>query len=160
SGELEEVRRQHAAFYLSFAVHCETNANAGGPGRQAAHTALERELDNLRAALHWCLEQGDAENGSSLGRALSRFWAVRGLYAEARSWTAQLAALPDIAKTPTRLAVAQGIEATFVWRQGDYALAQSLFQEALPHLRQTSAPRLLISVPIDLGAIAVHQGDL
>src|SRR5262249_33532626 len=96
SGELDATRRQHAAFYLSFAVHCEPNANAGGPGRRAAHTALERELDNLRAALHWCLEQGDAENGISLGRALWSFWVVRGLYAEGRSWTAQLAALPDI----------------------------------------------------------------
>ena len=160
SGELEAIRRQHAAFFLSFALRRETDANFGGPGRQAALTALEGELDNLRAALHWCQEQGDAGNGISLGRALWSFWVLRGLYAEGRSWMAQLAALPDAVKAPALRAVAQGIEATFVWRQGDYALAQSLFQGALPHLRQTSAPRLLISVPLDLGAIAIQQGDL
>jgi predicted ATPase/DNA-binding CsgD family transcriptional regulator len=159
-GELDATRRQHAAFFLSFALHWETDANYGGPGRQAALTALERELDNLRAALHWYLEQGDAENGISLGRTLWTFWVARGLLAEGRSWMAQLAALPDTAKAPALRAAAQGIEATFAWRQGDYALAQSLFQAALPHLRQASVPRLLISVPIDLGAIAVHQGDL
>ncbi len=160
SGEVDAIRSQHAAFFLSFALHWETDANFGGPGRQAALSALERELDNLRAALHWYLEQGDAEKCISLSRALWTFWVARGLYVEGRSWMAQLAALPDTAKAPAMMAVAQAIEATFAWRQGDYALAQSLFQAALPHLRQTSAPRLLTSVPLDLGAIAIQQGDL
>jgi hypothetical protein len=39
-------------------------------------------------------------------------------------------------------------------------VAQSLFQAALPHLRRAPAPRLLISVPTDLGLIAIQQGDL
>jgi predicted ATPase/DNA-binding CsgD family transcriptional regulator len=160
SGELDATRRQHAASFLSYAQQWETDANFGGPGRQAGLTALEGELDNLRAALHWYLEQGDAEKGISLGRALWTFWVARGLYVEGRSWMAQLAALPDTAKAPAMRAVAQGIEATFAWRQGDYALAQSLFREALPHLRRTSATRLLTSVPLDLGAIAIQQGDL
>ncbi len=33
SGELDAVRRQHAAFFLSFAERWETDANFGGPGR-------------------------------------------------------------------------------------------------------------------------------
>jgi predicted ATPase len=119
SGEVDAVRRQHAGFFLSFARRWEADANSGGPGRQAALAALEGELDNLRAALHWCLEHGEAEQGISLGRALWTFWVARGLYTEGRSWMAQLAALPDAANAPALLAVAQGIEATFVWRQGE-----------------------------------------
>jgi predicted ATPase/DNA-binding CsgD family transcriptional regulator len=161
SGELDAVRRQHAAFYQSFAERWEIDANFGGPGRQAAHSALECEQDNLRATLQWCLEQGDAETGISLGRALWTFWVARGLYVEGRSWMAQLAALPDTAKAPAMRAVAQGIEATFAWRQGDYALAQSLLRQVLTHLPQAQAyaPRLVHSVPTDLGYIAQKEGD-
>jgi hypothetical protein len=48
SEELNAVRRQHAVFFLSFAERWETDANVGGPGRQAAYAALEQEQDNLR----------------------------------------------------------------------------------------------------------------
>jgi predicted ATPase/DNA-binding CsgD family transcriptional regulator len=161
SDELEAVRRLHAVFFLSYAERWEHDANYGGPGRQAALTALERELDNLRTTLQWCLEHGDAENGIRLGRALSTFWVLRGLYSEGRSWLAQLAALPGAANTPALRAVAQGIEASLAARQGNYAEAQALFREVLPHLgqAQAQAPRLLHSVHIDLSVIAARQGD-
>ena len=161
SGELDAVRRQHAAFYQSFAERWETDANFGGPGRQTAVYALEREQDNLRATLQWCLEQGDAEKGIFLARALWTFWVIRGLYTEGRSWLAQLAALPDAARAPAVRAVAEGIEATLAWRQGDYAVAKTLFRQVLPHLPQAQAHalRLLHSVPTDLGYIAQKEGD-
>jgi predicted ATPase/DNA-binding CsgD family transcriptional regulator len=160
SGEVEAVRGQHAAFFLSYAERWETDANYGGPGRQAALIALEREQDNLRATLQWCLEHGEAEKGIGLGRALWTFWVMRGLYTEGRSWLARLAALPAAAEAPAMRAVAQGIEASLAWRQGNYTEAQALFREVLPHLRQAQAhaPRLLHSVHIDLSAIALRQG--
>ena len=40
AAQLDALRGQHAAFFLSFALHWETDANFGGPGRQAALTAL------------------------------------------------------------------------------------------------------------------------
>jgi non-specific serine/threonine protein kinase len=160
SGELDGVRAQHAAFFLSFAEQRETDANFGGPGRQAALSALEREQDNLRATLQWCLDHGEAEKGIFLGRALWTYWVIRGLYTEGRSWLAPLAALPNAVKSPPLRAVAQAIEATLAWRQDDFDVARTLFHETLPHLRQAPAPRLLISVPNDLGLIAIRQGDL
>jgi DNA-binding CsgD family transcriptional regulator/tetratricopeptide (TPR) repeat protein len=160
SGELDATRHQHAAFFLSYAERWEHDANSGGPRRQAALSALEGEQDNLRATLQWCLEQGEADKGIFLGRALWTFWVVRGLYTEGRSWLSQLAALPEAASSPPLRAVAHSIEGTLAWRQDDYAVAQELFHEALPHLRQAPAPRLLMSVPNDLGVIAQRQGDL
>jgi hypothetical protein len=66
--------------------------------------------------VQWCLERGEAEKGISLGRALWTFWVIRGLYTEGRSWLTKMAALPDVAKAPGKLAVTQGIEATLAWR--------------------------------------------
>jgi non-specific serine/threonine protein kinase len=161
ASDLDAARRQHAAYYLSFAEQWETDANFGGPGRQTALTALERELDNLRAALQWCLETGEAEKGIFLARALWTFWVIRGLYAEGRSWLAQLAALPDAEEAPALRAVAQSIEATLAFRQGDYAVARTLLLQVVPLLPQARvhAPRLVHSVPTDLGNIEQKLGD-
>jgi predicted ATPase/DNA-binding CsgD family transcriptional regulator len=159
SGELDAVRRQHAFFYQSYAEHWEHDANYGGPGRQAALTALEDEADNLRATLQWCLEQGAAESGIFLARALWTYWVMRGLYSEGRSWLSQLAALPEAAKAPAVRAVAQGIEATLAQRQGDNAMAQALDWEVLPLLPSALEPRLHHCVHADLGHIALRQGD-
>jgi tetratricopeptide (TPR) repeat protein len=58
-------------------------------------------------------------------------------------------------------AVAEGIEATLVWRQGDFTVAKELFRRVLPHMPQAQAhaPRLVHSVPSDLGFIAQQEGD-
>ncbi|HET6318621.1 MAG TPA: hypothetical protein VFG86_19370 [Chloroflexota bacterium] len=69
STELDTVRYQHASYFESFAEGWEHDANVGGPRRQVAHAALELERDNLRAALRWCLDQGDAPMGFRLARA-------------------------------------------------------------------------------------------
>src|SRR5262249_51984425 len=50
SHELDAMRRQHTDFFLSFAQRWGTDANLGGPYRQAALAALGSEQDNLRAA--------------------------------------------------------------------------------------------------------------
>ena len=159
SGELDAVRYQHATCFQSFAERWETDANVGGPGRPAAHAALELERDNLRGALRWCLDQGDAPMGFGLGRAHWTLWVVQGALSEGRAWLSQLADLPDAAKAPAMRAVAQSIEATLAWRQGSYARAQELQREALPLLRQADDPWPLHAALVDSGLIAQHLGD-
>ena len=159
SGELDAVRRQHADFFLSFAQHWETDANVGGPGRQAAHAALDQEQDNLRAAMGWCLEQGEAEKGLSLSKAHWNFWVVRGLLTEGRGWLTRLIALPGAAEAPTLRDVALTMSATLAFRQGSYDTTLEMYREVLPRLRQADNPFVLECALMDLGFIAMHQGD-
>jgi len=96
SGETESTRQAHALYYLSLAEDAEIEI---GGARQAAWLErLEREHDNLRAALQWSLEQA-ADEGSKaarnkeaalrLGGALRNFWIVHGHISEdATSWIA------------------------------------------------------------------------
>jgi hypothetical protein len=79
SGELEAIRRLHANWW-------ETDANVGGPRREDARGALEQELDNLRAALRWSLDLGEAPTGLRLARAHWNVWVVEGALAEGRAW--------------------------------------------------------------------------
>jgi non-specific serine/threonine protein kinase len=159
SGEMDAVRLLHATCFERFAERWEPAANVGGPRREAAHAALELEQDNLRAALRWCLDQGDAAMGFRLGRAHWNLWVVQGAFSEGRAWLTQLAALPDAAKAPAMRAVAQGIEATLAWRQGNYARALELQREALPLLRQADDSWPLLAALADLAWIALWQGD-
>jgi predicted ATPase/DNA-binding CsgD family transcriptional regulator len=159
SGELDAVRLLHATYFQSFAERWETDANVGGPRREAAHTALEQERDNLRAALRWCLDQGDASMGFRLARAHWNLWVTQGAFSEGRAWLTQLAALPDAANAPAMRAVAQTIEATLALRQGSYARALELQRQALPILRQADDPWPLQAALHDVGWIALSQGD-
>ena len=54
AAEQAAVRRRHAAYYLTLAEAMA--ATSAGPEQAAALARLEREHDNLRAALAWCLE--------------------------------------------------------------------------------------------------------
>jgi predicted ATPase/class 3 adenylate cyclase len=79
SGELEAVRHTHAEYSLQLA---EAAAPAlRGPQQEVWFHRLERELDNLRAALNWLLERGEAreriEMALRLGASLQDFWQVR-----------------------------------------------------------------------------------
>jgi predicted ATPase len=159
SAELDALRRQHAVFYLDFAQQLESDANAGGPGREAAHAALEQELENLRTAMRWCVEHGAAQMGLRLGRAHWNLWVVRGRFTEGQAWLTQMAALPAAGEAPTMRAVALSITASLAWRQGSYAQALDIYAVALPLLRQGNDPWLLYCALADLGCIALYQGD-
>ena len=81
SGEEAATRRAHAAYYL---VLAEEGA-ARGRGREPEWLGrLEVEHDNLRAALEWLIQSGDADWGMRLGTAMFRFWETREHFTEGR----------------------------------------------------------------------------
>src|SRR5437588_11735907 len=58
-GELEQTRDAHAAYFLALAEEAEAGMRQTKEGAWQAR--LEREHENLRAALQWLLEQGRSE---------------------------------------------------------------------------------------------------
>ncbi len=87
SGEAHTSQRAHALYYLAFAEEAEPHLQGG---QQAVWLErLEREHNNLRAALQWSLEQGEdrhrREIALRLGAALRRFWLMHGHISEGLS---------------------------------------------------------------------------
>jgi predicted ATPase/DNA-binding CsgD family transcriptional regulator len=83
-GEIEEVKQAHADYYLAFAEEAELHLASAEQGQWTAR--LEKDHDNLRAALSWLLGQGEQEEALRMAGALWRFWLMRGHLSEGRQW--------------------------------------------------------------------------
>jgi predicted ATPase/transcriptional regulator with XRE-family HTH domain/TolA-binding protein len=90
--ESHTVRQRHAAYYLAVAEAAQSGL--AGPEAPAWLARLDREHDNLRAALRWAHEQRDQAMALHLAGALWRFWHQRGHLSEGRQWLRRALDLP------------------------------------------------------------------
>ena len=75
SDEVARIRRSHAEHYLTLAEEMEPHVReewVRGGGERLDE--LEREHDNLRAALDWLERHGETDRALRLAAALSEFW--------------------------------------------------------------------------------------
>ncbi len=92
-GEEEATRHAHAIYYLALAEEVEPALFGSQQARWLE--ALEREHDNLRAALRWADQRRERKIGLRLAAALGRFWLVRGHLREGCAWVERLVATDD-----------------------------------------------------------------
>jgi predicted ATPase/class 3 adenylate cyclase len=147
--------RRHAEYYAGLAE--EAAARRRGGDQDAALARLERDLDNLRAALAWAERNGDAELGARLCAALWPLWSVRGFLAEGRRWLDQLLRRPG-EPTPARAEALFGA-GRIAWEQGDYAAATEPLTESLRVARALGDERAVAAALTQLGHVARSQGD-
>jgi DNA-binding CsgD family transcriptional regulator len=96
---------------------------------------LEREHDNLRAAMRWLLGRGESQEVARLGWALWLFWAIRGHFAEGRrSMKKALSANGDAMPASAR-AKALFVAGMMANYQGDHGAAVPLVEESLELFR-------------------------
>ena len=108
-GDGDAVRRRHAEYYLALAEEAEPGLL--GPQQREWLERLDAERDNIRAALTWAVDAGEADVGLRIGAALWRFWQLRSLEQEGRERLQELLALGSgspatRAKAQTMVAVA------------------------------------------------------
>src|SRR6266702_3433206 len=91
SGEMAITRQAHALYYVRLSEEAEPEL--AGPRQAMWLERLEREHDNLRAALQWGLSPGEdghrREMALRLGGALRQFWIVHGHLSEGRNFLEQ-----------------------------------------------------------------------
>lgn len=155
-GEAGGVHGRHAECYLALAEDAEPHVN--GPQQEIWLGRLEAELDNVRAALRWWLEQGNAECGLRMMLALRPFWGRHGFAAEALRWLAALLSLP--ARVPSALRGQALVSAAIFYSfQGDLDRAGNLGREARETLRTAGDRRGEADSLVWLACFALLQGD-
>ena len=127
SDEAAETWRRHATYFLALAEEPAPRLSTG-----ELVPALERlsiDLPNLRAALAWSLERGDAESVLRLVSGLVSFWTFRGHVSEGRRWLETALAQPGV-RPATR---ADALFAAAVWAglQGEHRQTEEFGAEAL-----------------------------
>jgi predicted ATPase/transcriptional regulator with XRE-family HTH domain len=157
SGEESAARQRHAAHY--FALVEEADAGLSGSEQVAWLDRLEREHDNLRAALAWSVQMAQAEQTLRAVGVLSRFWWTRGYVEEGRSWMEQSLALPGAALPAVRAEALNGA-GNLAYTQGDYAAARRFHEQSLALRRELADQRGIAGSLNNLGLLASHAGDL
>ena len=99
--EGDEILRRHAYYFLNLAEYAEPELR--GPEDVEWLERLEVEHDNLRAALSWSSEVGEAELVLRLAGALWMFWEAHGHYSEGRMWLERAPAEDDSLPVAARL---------------------------------------------------------
>ena len=157
SGEDAAIRRAHAAYYL---VLAEEGSGGIEVSRADWLERVDTEHDNLRSALDWLTNSGNAEWGMRLATALFPFWETREHFAEGRDRVARLLKLPGAAarnQKRLRTLFAGGVLA---FDQGDAATAQGMIEESLGIARELNDSS---GIAVSLNALAVfcrERGDL
>ncbi|CAN5703105.1 hypothetical protein BH23CHL2_BH23CHL2_24040 [soil metagenome] len=139
----EVVRRRHAEYFLDLAEAAEP----GLLGGEQEHwlERLELDLDNLRAAMHWLEESGDAERQLRIAAALVRMWWIRGHVNEGRRWLEGGLVLTDDAAKVSDTVRAKALQAA-----GNLARMQGDPDRALELLEACLAIRRIDSEPVEL----------
>jgi predicted ATPase/DNA-binding SARP family transcriptional activator len=148
---------RHALFYLELAMQAERESP--GTGQAMGFDRLEREHDNLRAALSWSVERGKVELGLRLAGALGRFWLVRGYLAEGRERLESLLSMPGAEARTTTRARALQCAGKLADEQGDVDAAQARLEECLAIWRELGDPPGIGSTLNLLGDVALYRGD-
>lgn len=138
AGELQALRRRHLDFFSALGERARPHLEGQGHTQWADHIA--RELDNIRAALDWGIDQPDGTKGLQLAGALWGFWVARSA-AEGRARIQAALGHPrvDRAARTQPLVTAMDLELTF----GDPFKAAACGEEAAAISRELGDTQLL-----------------
>lgn len=156
AGDAGEARRRHAAYMLALVERAAPELT--GPRHGLWLARLDAELHNIRAALAWAVEQGDAATAYHLVGTPWLFWSMRGHAGEGRDWLDRILAADIQALSPARaLALrAAGMAAS---TQADFGVAEPLLRAAASAWRTVGNRREEARSLHMLGVTALQQGD-
>lgn len=157
TGDAERVRHRHLDFFLALAE--EANPQLSSLEAIAWGQRLERENDNMRAALEWSLSSGAIETGLSLAVALSQYWQIRGYLREGQAWFGTLLSRSSETSDLARAWAFQSVGFLSSY-QDDVEQAARFFEQALALSRRLDSKRGMASALVWLGWLAETRGDL
>jgi predicted ATPase/DNA-binding XRE family transcriptional regulator len=154
-GESQAIHQRHADYYLQFAGQAAPALEGGQLSEW--HRQLELEEENLRAALHWLMENHETELALRVAGSIWRYWQRQGNLGEGRRWLEEgLAKGKDVPKDVRANALWGAI--WLAYHQGDYVRANEESAEYLPLARELNDPLSVRNALTGLGVTAVAQG--
>ena len=157
SGEADATRTMHLNWCVQLVEEAEPLLDGPRQGERMSH--LERDYENVRAALRWGLDRGLYERVLRLGAAFWRFWWIRAYFPEGQRWLEELLTFEAAAPADVRVRLLEGAG----WMAdvlGDLPRAGEHFERALELRRAAGDPRAISTTLGWLSFVAAASGDL
>ena len=155
SGEEQDVRDRHAGYYRDWALV--TASQLWSPAQPEVLDRLQREHDNLRAALRRLLDRGDLADVADACVGLSLFWTIRGHWGEGQAWTDEVlaagTALPATARAKVLL-----VAGWLRFPRGHYDQAAASLAEAAQLARDIGDLAMLCWILSMWASVEVYRG--
>ena len=156
-GEAAPTRRRHAEHFLALAEAARPELM--GAGHAAWLGRLELEHDNLREALRWARESGEAEIGLRLVGSLYWFWWMHGHLGEGRGWVEEFLSGCGPEASGLARAMASYGAGELALGQGDLSRSVALLEESLALFRGLEDEAGVAIVLAELGQAVRASGD-
>jgi predicted ATPase/DNA-binding SARP family transcriptional activator/Tfp pilus assembly protein PilF len=165
SEEAAPLLRAHAQYYRLLALKAEPHLFDAE--LEVWLTQLDKERDNIRAALEWSKVSAESnpasaaqalEIGLHLAALLWRFWELRGYSTEGREWLDALLARSGSLHTYER-AYALHTAGNLASSQGDTRRAKELYQACLSLSKELGNKHFIAHMNNNLGNIASNEGN-
>lgn len=153
--EYERVRQAHAAFMLGFVE--EADAGLGSAQARSWRAQLDDDQENIRAALRWACEHGDAEIAARFVLALHQHWFIGGWLSEGLQWCSELLAQPALAGDRQSRAAVLFVGGRLAGYQGDQQTAVASLEESIALSRATGDRLALARTLAALGRLLIEQ---
>ncbi len=159
AGAADELRRKHARYYLELAEAAHPAVRLvelRGTGEVVE--VLQRDHDNLRAALDWLAAAGETQQVLQLAGALAEFWFRADYWAELRLQllgAVRAETRPSAARARALLSASDVVSL-----EGDHEQARQFAEEALAFYREQGDRRGVADALLRVAATFEHQGQL
>jgi predicted ATPase/class 3 adenylate cyclase len=151
----DDLRSRHAAWFRELAQRSEPELTGSRSGEIVGR--LERDDDDLRAALRWSVEGGPIEDGLLTAAAMWRFWQLDGRLDEGRMWFATLLEHAHGASPEALAAALTGAGGIAYW-QRDFVAAQDLYERSRVLAVESGDRRAIAEAESNLSYAAAQQG--
>ncbi|HLY15357.1 MAG TPA: adenylate/guanylate cyclase domain-containing protein [Candidatus Limnocylindrales bacterium] len=128
-GELDEMARRHAAFFTTVAARLAEPLTGSDVVQVVAR--LDADYDNLRAAIRWSIESGEALMALRILGCAWRFWYQGSHLAEGRALVEEALRLPAAAGLTQDRAIGLNGAGGIVYWLADFDVAERYWTEAL-----------------------------
>ena len=160
SGEADAVRSRHCDYYTSMAALLDAPARTDYEQRV---WQAEIEMDNLRSAFGWSLENSNIERALAHASSLQPLWISRGRIREGRAWFDTAFTADDPHRSEAAAAVrARALADRSVldaWTLGGAGASMDHAQQALAIAREIDDPALLTRALTACGHIAGYSDN-
>ena len=154
SGEADDVRTRHRDYYAAMAA----GIRVATSDHERRIRQVQDDMDNLRSAFDWSLENSEIELALTLASSLHLLWLTRGRAREGLAWLDAAFAVNGATNevAPAVIARALADQAIFDASIGGVSRSEQA-EQAVAMARQLDDPGLLVRALVARGGVSSHN---